>query len=880
MIRLQVGLLLLFCGSDFLLRSVGGDDAPKIIQPEALAAKQDFDRAMELKRSHNDGDGRHLREIAQLLVAATGVHIPPKEPEVAAVGDSAVPTGGTQAWRRTVRFQKTGALEHLPALRELALAYQRGLGVPRDTEVAAQLMQRASDGGDPTAQADVGFRSALGLEPLPPDLFSFGLPDVPRAVLHYFFAAAGNDSFAQLALGYRHANGLGVPKSCHTAILYYQPAAEHVIALTRNPHSLPVIERTRLSARPTGGKFDSGQDVLHYQWFADLGNVDAQRAVGQILSASGTQRDPVQAARYFQQAADKGDAQAMALLGHLYANGRGVKASNATAIKWFTAAAESNQHSALYGLGYMALTGSGMELDYDQAFRNFTAAADQGNTEAWFHLGVMHLNGWGTPTDPLQAQYFFSMAAKTGHTLGMYNLALIHLAMKPSNCALALGLLKKVVEKGPWAEVLPRATSLFDTGDYDGALLEYLRAAEMGFELGQSNAAWMLSRGYSAASLTAATMPVALYQRAARQGHLPALLAVGDAFWYGRSVHADWSRAGEFYSKAPLSQAFFNRGFMHQHGAGLPQDFHLAKRYYDKALSLQPAAWFPVRIALAGLSLHSFLETPSLKRRLLPSVLLKRLLFSPLQQPEGDSAQQVASSLQLSGGSAAARGVLWALRQLTTATSAAAGATTWTLGLVSGGEMGESILIVALLVLLLLVLRRRRALRALYGPPPGPVERQLSRPLTGDTDAAEPRAPAAVVSPAPESHPSGSDDNAGTSPPLADCNATPSGISVSSRIGADNHVQSESAPGGATILDATQRHVSLTPVQAAAAAAARRWGTGGGGVSHVGSSTALSVGRDADLAGSSTVGGPAALTRTVTNDEAARNINDSDSGSH
>lgn len=34
--------------------------------------------------------------------------------------------------------------------------------------------------------------------------------------------------------------------------------------------------------------------------FADLGNVDAQRAVGQILSAGGAGRDPEQALRYFQ----------------------------------------------------------------------------------------------------------------------------------------------------------------------------------------------------------------------------------------------------------------------------------------------------------------------------------------------------------------------------------------------------------------------------------------------------------------------------------------------------------------------------------------------------------------------------------------------------
>lgn len=47
----------------------------------------------------------------------------------------------------------------------------------------------------------------------------------------------------------------------------------------------------------------------------------------------------------------------------------------------------------------------------------------------------------------------------------------------------------------------------------------------------------------------------------------------------------------------------------------------------------------------------------------------------------------------------------------------------------SSGDGGETMVLLGLVVVLLAVLRRRRALRALYGPPPGPLQRQLSRPL-------------------------------------------------------------------------------------------------------------------------------------------------------
>lgn len=49
------------------------------------------------------------------------------------------------------------------------------------------------------------------------------------------------------------------------------------------------------------------------------------------------------------------------------------------------------------------------------------------------------------------------------------------------------------------------------------------------------------------------------------------------------------------------AQAMFNLGYMHEHGQGLPLDLHLAKRYYDQALAVDPAAKLPVSLALASL---------------------------------------------------------------------------------------------------------------------------------------------------------------------------------------------------------------------------------------------------------------------------------------
>ena len=44
--------------------------------------------------------------------------------------------------------------------------------------------------------------------------------------------------------------------------------------------------------------------MLHFQWFADMGNAEAQRTLGQMLNQGGQQRDPQQALRYFRCAHD------------------------------------------------------------------------------------------------------------------------------------------------------------------------------------------------------------------------------------------------------------------------------------------------------------------------------------------------------------------------------------------------------------------------------------------------------------------------------------------------------------------------------------------------------------------------------------------------
>ena len=56
-------------------------------------------------------------------------------------------------------------------------------------------------------------------------------------------------------------------------------------------------------------------------------------------------------------------------------------------------------------------------------------------------------------------------------------------------------LFKNVAERGPWSEYLMDAHSLYKDGNIDGALVLYTLLAELGYEVAQSNVAYILDQG-------------------------------------------------------------------------------------------------------------------------------------------------------------------------------------------------------------------------------------------------------------------------------------------------------------------------------------------------------------------------------------------------
>jgi len=163
-----------------------------------------------------------------------------------------------------------------------------------------------------------------------------------------------------------------------------------------------------------------------------------------------------------------------------------------------------------------------------------------------------------------------------------------------------------VVERSRYGLLLQQGYDLYSSGDVEGALQRYSKAAEMGFDVAQINVAWLYDTSLEKEE-GRLEKAFEYFRKAAEQKSAAAHLKMGDYYYYGMGTKADHNKAAAFYrvaSEMRSPQATFNLGYMHQHGLGIPQDFYLAKRYYDLTADYNPDAYVPALLALFGLLLH------------------------------------------------------------------------------------------------------------------------------------------------------------------------------------------------------------------------------------------------------------------------------------
>ncbi|GAB6022354.1 Protein sel-1 1 [Chamberlinius hualienensis] len=504
-------------------------------------------------------------------------------------------------------LEQAAKLGHPRAQEKVAFARLLGDTLPQNLEMARDLFEILAAKGSPKGQMGLGFVYAAGLAVN---------SSQAKALVYYTFAALGGHPYAQMSLAYRYWTGVSVASNCETALTYYRKVANQV-AEEMSLAGGPAIHRIRLMDEMENPGTSSGileNDLLqYYQFLAAKGDVQAQVGLGQLhyQGGRGVEQDHRRAFNYFLQAAEAGSANAMAFLGKMYLEGSSaVKQDNETAFKYFKKAADMGNAVGQSGLGLIYLYGKGVEKDYSKAFKYFAQAAEQGWVDGQLQLGNMYFSGLGIRRDYKMAIKYFTLASQSGNVLAFYNLAQMHatgMGMIRS-CSTATELFKNVAERGHWGEALMEAHNDYREGRVTESLINYMLLGEMGYEVAQSNAAFILDRRESDIFPENETYARALlyWGRAAVQGYAPARVKLGDYHFYGHGTGVDYETAATHYRVASdqqhSAQAMFNLGYMHEQGLGMKQDIHLAKRFYDMAADASVDAQVPVALALAKLA--------------------------------------------------------------------------------------------------------------------------------------------------------------------------------------------------------------------------------------------------------------------------------------
>jgi hypothetical protein len=156
---------------------------------------------------------------------------------------------------------------------------------------------------------------------------------------------------------------------------------------------------------------------------AEKGDADAQAILGCCYDLGhGVQEDHAEAAKWFRKAAEQGNALAQGNLGICYETGRGVAQDYTEAAKWYRKAAEQGSVPMQALLGGYYDRGRGVAQDYAEAVKWYRKAADQGDATAQYNLGVHYAKGQGVQQGYSEAVKWYRKAAEQGDADAQWSL--------------------------------------------------------------------------------------------------------------------------------------------------------------------------------------------------------------------------------------------------------------------------------------------------------------------------------------------------------------------------------------------------------------------------------------------------------------------------
>ena len=263
-----------------------------------------------------------------------------------------------------------------------------------------------------------------------------------QALLLYQMSAEQGNPYASYELAKMFRDGIGTKPDPERAEGYFKEAFAGFSSLEEESHEDKL--QFRLGWMLHTGTGTEKDDVLaaeYWEHAARLGNVHAQYALGKLWMENGT-GDPKQAVEWLEKAAKAGNGAAQYALAKIYRDGEHVPQDIEKAVKLFTLSAEQENEYAAYQLGKLYLSGEYLQKDVAEGIRFMETAAEKGNRYAQYALGKLYLCGDDVPRDKEKAVFYLQASAAQGNIYAQFFLDHLDLFHHPSAFLAATRLLR------------------------------------------------------------------------------------------------------------------------------------------------------------------------------------------------------------------------------------------------------------------------------------------------------------------------------------------------------------------------------------------------------------------------------------------------------
>eukprot|EP01035_Chromulina_nebulosa_P019801 gene19801-25743_t len=498
---------------------------------------------------------------------------------------------------------------------ELEPSIESSLAVP-PLEMLSQLSQNGDDQSQFILAFIYGTGVYTGLVPM----------DAGRSLLLTQSSAMSGDYLANMAMGYRHLYGIGVPESCEIALKHYELSANEAARAIESRGYALFSDKSYLYNIKTKSREIDEELVDFYTHLSNEGDATAALSLA-VMHMTGSKLLPQSYSKAIDclyaasLSTNRQNAAAVALLGYLLI--LGFKPSNTLpiTIKEIVDRLRSIKDPvASTALGYAYYQGIGVNVNITRAVELLQSAVGK-HTDAGYYLGEIYM-GRGIPDgfegpkiDMSAALQYYRTSSQKGNVLALHSaaaiitftrFAFIGVEVAQANAA-------HILSKSYCPSWMQLPNNYNQTTIYLLPRSDWIEAISFNITNNSTNLPIndSIQLANYGTSVHCDLRSLQFYSLSSDQRNSDSYIRIGDLYYYGLAgLSPNKPEAAVFYQKSAdlkLTHAIFNLALMYQFGDGIQQDFHLAKRYYDQAADYDIDARLPRSIALLGMTLHKCL---------------------------------------------------------------------------------------------------------------------------------------------------------------------------------------------------------------------------------------------------------------------------------